>query len=217
MMKSNILGISILKTLQFNLHYFGLRGLKFPVLIFKNFRLNKLCGKVELRDWSFGAVRLGQQMVGIIDDRSEKGIWSVGGGTVCFNGKVKIGSSCRICCNEKGRIIFEDGVNITGRTAVVSDNRITIGKDSLISWDCLLMDTDFHNVIYQGKPVNNSKAIYLRDHVWIGCRSTILGGADIPENSIVEAGSVLTKTFAEENILLGGNNRILKKNILWDK
>ena len=140
-----------------------------------------------------------------------------GGGTVCFNGKVKIGSSCRICCNEKGRIIFEDGVNITGRTAVVSDNRITIGKDSLISWDCLLMDTDFHNVIYQGKPVNNSKAIYLRDHVWIGCRSTILGGADIPENSIVEAGSVLTKTFAEENILLGGNNRILKKNILWDK
>lgn len=79
MMKSNILGISILKTLQFNLHYFGLRGLKFPVLIFKNFRLNKLCGKVELRDWSFGAVRFGQQMVGIIDDRSEKGIWSVGG------------------------------------------------------------------------------------------------------------------------------------------
>lgn len=209
--------ISIYKTLRFNLRYFGLHGLKFPVLIFKNFRLNKLCGKVELRDWSFGAVRLGQQMVGIIDDRSEKGIWSVGGGTVCFNGKVKIGSSCRICCNEKGRIIFEDGVNITGRTAVVSDNRITIGKDSLISWDCLLMDTDFHNVIYQGKPVNNSKAIYLRDHVWIGCRSTILGGADIPENSIVAAGSVLTKTFAEENILLGGNNRILKKNILWDK
>ena len=77
MMKSNIFGISILKTLQFNLHYFGLRGLKFPVLIF---RLNKLCGKVELRDWSFGSVRLGQQMVGIIDDKTEKGIWSVGGG-----------------------------------------------------------------------------------------------------------------------------------------
>lgn len=43
MAESNILRISILKTLQFNLHYFGLRGLKFPVLIFKNFRLNKLC------------------------------------------------------------------------------------------------------------------------------------------------------------------------------
>ena len=75
MIKSNIFGISILKTLQFNLHYFGLRGLKFPVLIFKNFRLNKLCGKVELRDWSFGSVRLGQQMVGIIDNKAEKGIW----------------------------------------------------------------------------------------------------------------------------------------------
>ena len=29
MAESNILRISILKTLQFNLHYFGLRGLKF--------------------------------------------------------------------------------------------------------------------------------------------------------------------------------------------
>lgn len=216
MAESNILRISILKKLQFNLHYFGLRGLKFPVLIFKNFRLNKLCGKVKLRDWSFGSVRLGRQMVGIIDDKTEKGIWSVGG-TVCFNGKVKIGSACRICCNEKGNIIFEDGVNITGRTAVVSDNRITIGKDSLISWDCLLMDTDFHKVIYQGKSVNNSKAIYLRDHVWIGCRSTILGGADVSESSIVAAGSILTKPFDEENILLGGDNRVLKKNVLWDK
>lgn len=79
MAESNILRISILKTLQFNLHYFGLRGLKFPVLIFKNFRLNKLCGKVQLRDWSFGSVCLGRQMVGIIDDKTEKGIWSVGG------------------------------------------------------------------------------------------------------------------------------------------
>lgn len=208
--------LSILKTLYFNLHYFGLRGFKLPVLVFKNFKLNLLRGKVELQDWNFGVVRLGQQMVGIIDDKSEKGIWSVGG-EVVFNGKVKIGSGCRITCNENGCVVFGDKVNITGRTSIISDNKIVIGKESLISWDCLLMDTDFHKVIYQGKQVNNSKVIYLRDHVWIGCRSTILGGADIPENSIVAAGSVLTKTFAEENILLGGNNRILKKNILWDK
>ena len=75
----------------------------------------------------------------------------------------------------------------------------------------------FSKVIYQGKSVNNSKAIYLRDHVWIGCRSTILGGADVSESSIVAAGSILTKHFDEENILLGGNNRVLKKNVLWDK
>ena len=79
MMKSNVFGISILKTLQFNLHYFGLRGLKFPVLIFKNFRLNKLCGKVELRDWSFGSVRLGQQMVGIIDNKAQSDNKRMGG------------------------------------------------------------------------------------------------------------------------------------------
>lgn len=209
--------ISIYKTLRFNLRYFGLRGLKFPVLVFKNFRLNKLCGKVELRDWSFGAVRLGQQMVGIIDDKSEKGIWSVGGGTVCFNGKVKIGSACRICCNGKGRIIFEDEVNITGRTAVVSDNRITIGKDSLISWDCLLMDTDFHKISVGGRVSNDRKEIYVGNHVWIGCRTTILGGTVVSDDSVVAAGSTLTKAFVEKNNMIGANNKVLKSNIRWEK
>ena len=54
----NVLEVSPLKTLIFNLHYFGLRGLKFPVLVFNNFKLKKCSGVVELSDWSFGAVRL---------------------------------------------------------------------------------------------------------------------------------------------------------------
>lgn len=208
--------VSVRKTIKYNFHYFGLKGLKFPVLVFRNFKLDKMHGKVELSNWSFGAVRLGQQMVGITDNENERGIWSVEG-KIIFDGKVKIGSGCRIACNENGCIIFGDGASITGRTSIISENKVSIGKDALVSWDCLLMDTDFHKVIYQGKQVNNSKVIYLRDHVWVGCRSTILGGADIPENSIVAAGSILTKPFDEGNILLGGNNSVLKKNVLWDK
>ena len=36
------LRISILKTILFNLHYFGRKGLKFPVLVGKNFIFKKL-------------------------------------------------------------------------------------------------------------------------------------------------------------------------------
>lgn len=39
-----LLRISILKTILFNLHYFGRAGLKFPVLVGKNFIFKKLGG-----------------------------------------------------------------------------------------------------------------------------------------------------------------------------
>lgn len=39
-----LLRISILKTILFNLHYFGRAGLKFPVLVGKNFIFKKLRG-----------------------------------------------------------------------------------------------------------------------------------------------------------------------------
>ena len=83
--------------------------------------------------------------------KKEFGAW--GGGKVTFEGKAKIGSACRIICNSNGNIIFGDGVNITGRTSVISDNKISIGAKSLISWDCLLMDTDFHKVVDKNESV----------------------------------------------------------------
>ena len=132
-----------------------------------------------------------------------------------FEGKTKIGSACRIICNPNGNIIFGDGVNITGRTSIISDNRISIGTKSLISWDCLLMDTDFHKVVDKNEAVNERKDILLGEHVWVGCRATILGGAQISENSVVAAGSVLTKKFSEKDLLLGANNKVLKTDIFW--
>ena len=39
-----IFQISIWKTLRFDLHYFGLKGLKLPVLVSRNVRLKTLAG-----------------------------------------------------------------------------------------------------------------------------------------------------------------------------
>lgn len=77
------------------------------------------------------------------------------------------------------------------------------------------MDTDFHKVVDENKSVNKRKNIVLDEHVWIGCRVTILGGTQIPENSVVAAGSVLTKAFSEKGLLLGANNKVLKTDIFW--
>lgn len=69
--------VSIAKTLRFNLHYFGFGGC--PVLIARNYRLERLGGKVIVDEQQVFGVRLGFHYVGILDWRAERGIWDVDG------------------------------------------------------------------------------------------------------------------------------------------
>ena len=59
-MKINkLLQLSILKTLIFNIHYFGLNGLKFPCLVSRTTRFEKLSGKVILNNCKFKSILIG--------------------------------------------------------------------------------------------------------------------------------------------------------------
>lgn len=54
--------------------------------------------------------------------------------------------------------------------------------------------------------------IVIGDNVWIGVNVTILPGVNIGNNCIVGAGSVLTKSFKEDNLVIAGNPaKIIKK------
>lgn len=88
-----------------------------------------------------------------------------------------------------------------------------MGKDILISWDTLFMDTDFHYVSKVGEIDNavNEKEIIIGNHVWIGCRATVLKGAALSDNCVVAAGSVVTKSFKETSTLIAGNPVAVKR------
>lgn len=49
-----------------------------------------------------------------------------------------------------------------------------------------------------------ARPIIIRDNVWITSNCTILGGVEIGENSIIAAGSVVTKSIPP-NVIAGGN------------
>ena len=51
-----------------------------------------------------------------------------------------------------------------------------------------------------------TKPITIKDHVWIGGNSTVLPGVTIGENSIIGAGSVVTKDIPA-NVIAVGNPR----------
>ena len=47
--------------------------------------------------------------------------------------------------------------------------------------------------------------IVLGNNCFIGARSVVMYGVELADNIIVAAGSVVTKSFAETNIIIGGN------------
>lgn len=129
---------------------------------------------------------------------------------------------------KEGEIYIEDNGNsilIGEKTAFcgkvqlscIEGTKINIGKECLLSSDIVCRTGDSHSLLdMDGKRINSSKDIEIKDRVWIGQRVMILKGVKICKNSMIAAGSIVTKKFEEENVVVGGNPaRIVKRNIQW--
>jgi len=189
--------------------------LKLPVFVSKNFLLKAIEGNVEISEYKPGLIKLGFGSVGIFDKRYDKGIWE-NFGSVIFEGRSDIGLGSKVSVASKGKVYFGDRLSITAKSEIVCNKEIIFGNNVLISWDCLFMDTDWHDIYDRsGNITNSDEKIIIGDHVWIGCRSTVLKGVMIPANNVVAANSTLSKEFKVTNSIIGGVNKVLKDNIHW--
>lgn len=162
-----------------------------------------------------GMVQIGYGSVGIFDKKVSRSIWEVSG-TVTFKGKASIGHGSKICVMN-GALVLGNNFTITAESTIVTESKIEFGNDCLLSWEILVMDTDFHKVMDKSKKVlNPSTPIKIGNKVWIGCRSLILKGATIPDNSVIGANSFVSKRLERENAVYGGQPaRILREEITW--
>ena len=208
---------SIPKTLRFNLHYFPLKtALKLPVVVSHRTYLRELHGKVELPEKVERAmIKIGFGDVGHYDRKRSRGIWQVSG-TVRFGGKASIGHGSKI--SVRGNLKLGADFNMTAESTIVCAKEIRFGYDCLLSWDILVMDTDEHPLYNKdNERINPDKAIVVGDHVWIGCKCVLLKGAEVPDNTVVAAGTLLTSSFAGEHQVIGGNPpSVLKRDIRWE-
>lgn len=105
-------------------------------------------------------------------------------------------------------IVIGDNVGISGST-INATKSIKIGNNVLVGSGCIITDTDSHPIDWQDR-INNlnekteSSPIVIEDNVFIGARSIILKGVTIGKNSVIGAGSVVTKSIPE-NCIAGGN------------
>lgn len=113
------------------------------------------------------------------------------------------------------------GTHISGKThlACIEGTNMIIGKNCLFSCDITFRTGDSHTILnLEGDRINPSRDIEVGDHVWIGNKTIITKGVVIRENSIVATGAIVTNTFEEGNVILGGvPAKIIKHMINWDE
>ncbi|MBO7630073.1 MAG: acyltransferase, partial [Bacteroidales bacterium] len=208
---------SLPKTLRFNLHYFPLKtALKLPVFVSRRTYLRELHGEVVLPEQVETAmVKIGFGDVGHYDRKRSRGIWQVSG-TVRFEGKAGIGHGSKL--SVRGHLNIGADFNMTAESTIVCADNITFGNDCLVGWDVLVMDTDEHPLYdKKGERLNPNRPIVVGDHVWIGCKCVLLKGAEVPDNTVVAAGTLLKSAFEGENQVIGGNPpAVLKQEVRWE-
>ena len=94
----------------------------------------------------------------------------------------------------------------------VDDGDIYIGDDTMIGPNCTLA-TSIHPVSPRLRKykIQRNRQIHIGRNVWLGAGAIILPGVTIGNNSIVGAGSVVTKDVPANVIVVGNPARVLRQ------
>lgn len=111
--------------------------------------------------------------------------------------------------------------------------QINIGHDVYINQDCLIIDSPIeqglitigdhcligphvqllavsHNIAPADRKANIAQPITLEENVWIGGGAILLGGIHIGKNSVVGAGSVVTRPVPDNTVVAGNPARVIR-------
>lgn len=113
------------------------------------------------------------------------------------------------------------GNNFSSNTNCIinAGNKVVFGDNCLLSWNISILDGDGHELLDLSHSINSKheSSIIIGNHVWICMNSMILKGTSVMDDSIIGAGSIISKKFDEPNLMIAGINKVIKKQINWIK
>lgn len=100
--------------------------------------------------------------------------------------------------------------------AISCKERITIGNHVKIGGGVKIYDSDFHALDFEDRKnkatdIELKKPVVIEDGCFIGAHSIILKGVTIGKESIIGAGSVVTKSVPEKEIWGGNPAKMIRK------
>ncbi len=112
----------------------------------------------------------------------------------------------RLECWRDAVIRIGSGTYLNRNTEIVAAVSVEIGRDCKIGRDVIVMDTDQHELA--GRPLG--LPVIIEDRVWIGARAIVLKGVRIGHDSIVGAGTVVTRSVPPGSVVAGQPARVIR-------
>ena len=115
----------------------------------------------------------------------------------------------------QARIRIGENAGISG-SVICAAKSVDIGADCLLGSGVQITDTDFHALRAPGRRFNNdpqqieSAPVVIEDNVFLGSGVMVLKGVRIGRNTVVGAGSVVTRSLPADVIAAGVPARVLK-------
>jgi acetyltransferase-like isoleucine patch superfamily enzyme len=157
-------------------------------------------------------IRLGQGVV--VDDNcvldakgdSDDGI-RIGDGVVIARNTIL---SCK-----GGGIDIGDNSNISANCMLVSETRLSIGRNVLIAGMAYIVAGGNHgiertDVPIISQPMTQKGGVIIGDNCWLGANVTVLDGVTIGRDTVVGAGAVVTESLPEFAIAVGAPARVVR-------
>ncbi|WP_331344814.1 acyltransferase [Cellvibrio sp. UBA7661] len=107
-------------------------------------------------------------------------------------------------------IIIGDYCLISPGVRISSAKSIRIGDNCMFAANVIISDSDWHGIYNRIRPFRCTKPVVIENNVWLGERVIVTKGVTIGENSVVGAGSVVTKSIPPNSVTAGNPARIIK-------
>ena len=114
----------------------------------------------------------------------------------------------RLDCWRGARITIGNGTYLNRNTEIIAAEEVRIGRDCMIAWDVIIMDTDQHGI---GGAPPVARPVSIGDRVWIGCRAIILKGVTIGDDAVIAAGAIITKDVPPGALAVGQAGRVIRR------
>lgn len=211
------------KTIVFNFRMLPFQqAIHLPILLFGKVDISNCEGCVKFAPpHNRGANLFGQVIIG-----NQFSVWGYNHptkvttlrilGTLELKGRFMMaeGSSLYVATNavmhiEKNVFIFND-------VKLACNERIDIGENTRVAWECQIYDTNFHYVVDErGTTYRINQPVSIGKNSWIGNRSTIGKGGCLGDWSIVASGSLVNKDFGDikAGLYAGSPAKLIKQGV----
>jgi maltose O-acetyltransferase len=115
---------------------------------------------------------------------------------------------------ESSHIKIEDNVICNNNFSIICDRTSVLIKErTLIGCNCIIMDSDFHNVDPNMRLASNylARPVIIGRNVWIGNNVSIQKGVVIGDNSVIASGAIVINDVPEMVIAGGIPAKVIRK------